>query len=61
MYKITSYAPKIYIFFPRVKAAFYVETHRNEESVTVRNFIVDDGLEIYSLQLELYGDINEPE
>ncbi len=44
-----------------MKAAFYVETHHDKERVTVRNFIVDDGLKIYSLQLELYGDINEPE
>ncbi len=38
-----------------------METHRDKERVTVRNFIVDDGLKIYSLQLELYGDVNEPE
>lgn len=38
-----------------------MQTHCDEESVTVRNFIVDDGLKIYSFQLELYGDINEPE
>lgn len=38
-----------------------MQTHCDEESVTVGNFVVDDGLKIYSFQLELYGDINEPE
>ena len=38
----------------------YVPAHRYVKSVAVWDLIVDDGLYIDRLQLELDGDINEP-
>lgn len=35
-------------------------THSYEESIAVWDLVVDDGLYIDRLQLELYGNINEP-
>lgn len=34
--------------------------HPYVKSVAVWDLIVDDGLDIDRLQLELYGDVNEP-
>lgn len=44
----------MHVYVPAVIA------HRYIKSVTVWDLIVDDGLYIDRLQLELYGDINEP-
>lgn len=41
-------------------SAFNILTHRYVKMVAVWDLIVDDGLYIDRLQLELYGDINEP-
>lgn len=41
-------------------SAFLTCTHSYEESIAVWDLVVDDGLYIDRLQLELYGDINEP-
>lgn len=38
----------------------HVPAHRYVKSVAVWDLIVDDGLYIDRLQLELDGDINEP-
>ena len=37
-----------------------IYTHRYGKSVAVWDLVVNDGLYIDCLQLELYGDINEP-
>lgn len=42
----------------RIKKKIF--THRYVKSVAVWDLIVDDGLYIDCLQLELYGDINKP-
>lgn len=44
----------LYVFACKISA------HRYVKSIAVWDLVVDDGLDIDCLQLELYGDINEP-
>lgn len=52
--------PRYKLFSSAGVSALKTSTHRYVESVAIRDLVVDDGLYIDRLQLELYGDVNKP-